>query len=134
MVVEQVSDTTLVLPILEKAARAVATEGHVIGVVCEPNLRLPAVAVATLAEIAAQAVQITMRCAFDGRLGHIWIRLTHQEGRVKLSVSNDGVGAPEEPPAGFEQIDALATRLGGFARIGARLFGGSEIAVTYRAA
>ncbi|WP_337185602.1 hypothetical protein [Phenylobacterium sp.] len=119
---------------LEAAARTFAEGPHRVDVTCDPGLDLPAGDVAALAEIAAVAVALTAARAFpDGRAGHVWIRLTRDGGRIKLSVSNDGMGAPEEAPEGFERIEALAARLGGFARVGARLFGGSEIAVVYRA-
>jgi two-component sensor histidine kinase len=127
-------EAALARPALEDAARPFAGSPHTLDIACEPDLRLPADAVAALSDIAARAIRLTVDGAFpDGRTGRVWIRLTHDNGRVKLSVSNDGVGAPDDIPDGFEEIEVRAARLDGFARLGTRLFGGSEIAVTYRA-
>ena len=132
--IDQKLDSSAAHAALEAVARAFAGGPHRVDLACETGLDLPAGDVAALGEIAAVAVELTIAQAFpDGRAGHVWIRLTRDGGRIKLSVSNDGMGAPEEAPEGFGRIEALAARLGGFARVGARLFGGSEIAVVYRA-
>jgi len=34
----------------------------------------------------------------DGRIGHVDVRLAQANGKVELSVADNGVGCPEKPP------------------------------------
>lgn len=102
---------------------------------CDPDLELPFEALAALGLIAAEAVSNALRYAFPaGRDGHIWLRLVRDEGRIRFTVRDDGIGVPDLPPdpqSGRGVIDALARHLGGYARLGSAPFGGALVTVIY---
>ncbi len=102
---------------------------------CDADVDLPFEALAALGLIAAEAISNALRYAFPaGRDGHIWIRLVRDEGRIKITVRDDGIGMPDLPPdpqSGRGVIDALARHLGGYARLGSAPFGGALVTVIY---
>lgn len=54
----------------------------------------------------------------DSRIGHVDVQLARADGTVELSVSDNGVGCPDNAPAGLGSrlIELLASQLGGSVR------------------
>ena len=120
---------------LETLAAAFAGSRHRVHVDCDAELKLPAAELAPLGMIVSEAIANALKHAFPaGRDGRIWVRLTQEADRVKLTVRDDGVGMPDLPSqhiSGSGLIHALAAQLGGYARLGSAPFGGALVSVVY---
>lgn len=120
---------------LETLVAAFADVPYRIQVDCDPALRLSDVQLASLGEIAREAIGNAVAHAFPcGRDGRIWVRLAEVEGRIALTIRDNGIGMPDLPPDaahGRGRIDALAHRLGGYARLGSAPFGGALVSVMF---
>jgi PAS domain S-box-containing protein len=111
---------------------AVALEGRVgLPIVLEADLeeRLPLDVEEALYRIAQEALHNVVRHASARQA---WVRLVRGEGRVRLSVEDDGrgfdPGVVPEGHLGIAGMRARAARLGGGLEIGPRPGGGSRIA------
>jgi PAS domain S-box-containing protein len=102
------------------------------GVVCEADRTVP------LALVLNELVSNALRHAFpDGREGEIRVELTRSaNGRARLTVSDNGVGLPEDAARGaclgFRLVRALAAQAGGEVEIGSG-GRGTKIAVAFPA-
>ncbi len=128
--------STLALPRLAGLASASSSPLRDVQIECDPELRLPASEITPIVTITSEAIAYALQHAFpEGRHGHIWVKLAEKEGRLVLTVRDDGIGMPddlpEEPSNGFGAIQALARQLGGYARIGSAPFGGGLVSVIY---
>ncbi|TAJ73610.1 MAG: sensor histidine kinase [Phenylobacterium sp.] len=125
----------LARPFLETLVAAFTGSRHRIYVDCDPALQLPAAELAPIGMIVSEAISNALKHAFPvGGDGRIWVRLTQEAGRVKLTVRDDGVGMtdlPGERISGRGLIDTLARQLGGYARLGSAPFGGALVSVIY---
>lgn len=108
---------------------------HRIQVDCDPALRLSADELAPLGAIIGEAITNALAHAFPaGREGRIWVGLAEVEGRMRLTVRDNGIGMPDLPPddtRGRGRIEAWAHRLGGYARLGSAPFGGALVSVVF---
>ena len=124
-----------VAPVLERVAATFAGSRHPIHVACDPALRLQADTLAAVEAIAREAVANALQHAFvDGRDGDVWLRLAREDGRLRLTIRDNGVGMPDLPAApnsGRSRIEAAARRLGGFARMGSMAYRGGEVVVIF---
>jgi two-component sensor histidine kinase len=106
-----------------------------IQIACDPALRLSADELEPLRAIAGEAIANALAHAFPaGREGRIWVGLAEVEGRITLTVRDNGIGMPDLPPdaaRGRGRIDALARQLGGYARLGSAPFGGALVSVVF---
>lgn len=125
----------LARPFLETLAVAFAGSRHRIHIDCHPALQLPAAELAPIGMIVSEAVTNALKHAFSvGGDGQIWVRLAYEDGRVKLTVRDDGIGIadpPDERISGCGLIETLARQLGGYARLGSAPFGGGLVSVVY---
>lgn len=123
-------------PFLETLVQALGATTHRVRIDCDPALELPADELATIGMIASEAISNALKYAFpEGRAGQIWLRLVVEEGRIKLTIRDNGIGMPDLPPdphSGRGLIDALARQFGGYARLGSAPFGGALVSVIYR--
>jgi two-component sensor histidine kinase len=116
---------------LEGVAANFAGARQQIRIDCDPELRLSAAELAALGAIASEAVANALTHAFPaGREGRIWLRLALEDGRVKLTVRDDGIGMPDLP-SGRSFIEGLARQLGGYASLGSAPFSGGLVSVAY---
>ncbi len=105
-------------------------------VTCEADLTLSAEELAPLGMIVSEAISNALKHAFPaGRPGHVWIRLAEDDGRISLTVRDDGIGIADmtaDRMSGRGLIEALAKQLHGYARLGSAPFGGGLVSVVYR--
>lgn len=122
-------------PFLETLVAAFAGAPHRLQIDCDPALQLPAAELAPVGMIVSEAISNALKHAFPpGLEGQVWVRLSEAEGRVTLTVRDNGIGMPDLPPdriRGRGLIDALARQLGGYARLGSSPFGGALVSVTF---
>jgi two-component sensor histidine kinase len=89
-----------------------------------PDFSLASVKLQPLGVIVNEILTNAMKYAFVGRKeGRIVISASRREGRVRVSVGDDGCGLPESmdpeasPGFGLTLINSLAAQLGGEARV-----------------
>ena len=64
----------------------------------------------------------------------MWVKLAPDEGRLRLTIRDSGIGItdlPLAPTGGAAIIKALAERLGGYARLGSAPFGGGLVTLVF---
>ena len=123
--------------LLDRLAAVFAGWPHRIAVDCDPALELPTRELATVGVIVCEAITNALQHAFPtGQEGHIWVRLSVDGDRRRLTVRDSGLGIgdlPGERLGGAWLIEALAQTLGGYTRLGSAPFGGGLVTVVYPA-
>lgn len=123
-------------PFLEAIAEAFAgATRHRVHVNCEPGLTLGAAEFAPIGVIVSEAIDNALRHGFPmDRQGDVWVKLLESEGRLKLSIKDNGAGMRDAIQGGHgcAVIESLAEQLGGYAKIGSAPFGGGLVTVVYR--
>jgi PAS domain S-box-containing protein len=83
------------------------------------EVRLPISSAIPCGLVVNELVANALRHAFpDGRSGNVWVDLDESDGRIELSVANDGVPLPEgidlgrTPTLGLQLVRLLAEQLG----------------------
>jgi two-component sensor histidine kinase len=125
----------LARPFLQTLVAAFAGSPQRIHIDCDAGLQLPAAELAPVGMIVSEAIANALKHAFPaGQDGQIWVGLVHQDGRVSLTIRDDGVGMrdlPDERISGRGLIETLARQLGGHARLGDAPFGGASVSIVY---
>jgi two-component sensor histidine kinase len=85
--------------------------------------------------VVREAIDNALAYAFpEGREGRVWVKLVPDEGRLRLTIRDSGIGITDLPPApagGAGVIGGLARRLGGYARLGSAPFGGGLVTMVF---
>lgn len=114
---------------LQELAEATARAA---GITCtlewEPGLTLPSMMGEDLYRIAQEALTNTLR---HGHARHATLRLSHSDGRIVFTISDDGAAPtiPQREGVGTRAMRARATRLGATCTIGPRPEGGWQVSV-----
>jgi two-component sensor histidine kinase len=120
---------------LEAEAAAFGGEARGVYVECEPGLRLDEPALGAVRAVTREAIANALAYAFPpGREGRIWVKLARVEGRIRLTVRDNGIGIPDlDAPTGrgHALIHGLAARLDGYARLGSAPFGGGLVTLLF---
>ena len=123
---------------LERTAAAFAGGLHKVAVDCDPDIRLRPDVLAAVCVVTREAIENALAYGFpEGREGRVWVKLVPDEGRLRLTIRDSGIGItdlPPEPPGGAGIITALARRLGGYARLGSAPFGGGLVTMVFPSA
>jgi two-component sensor histidine kinase len=97
---------------------------------------LPAEVATSLAMVLTELMQNAVEHGFDGRPGHLLVRVVRLAGRLEVTVEDDGRGLPESfDPAtsgnlGLSIVRTLVeSELGGMLTIGRGLAGGTRVDV-----
>jgi two-component sensor histidine kinase len=115
------------------------TPGERIGLEIDaPTLLLGSDQAVPLTLLATEALSNALKFAFpDDRRGTVWIDLVIDDGQVKLSVCDDGVGMgkaaadPDSTGLGSQLIGAFARQVGGTLEVRERPGGGTVVSVRF---
>ena len=99
----------------ELADEVRGTSGRIAIALDVPAIDVPAAKAPSLGLLLHEVLANAQRHAFpDDAGGHVSIRLAREADRVVVTVADDGVGTPDEPPEGFGLllVDLLGRQLG----------------------
>jgi two-component sensor histidine kinase len=120
---------------LEAEAAAFGGESRGIHVECDPTIRLPEPALGAMRAVTREAIANALAYAFPpGREGRVWVKVARIEGRIRLTIRDNGIGIPDlgaPTGGGHGLIHALAGQLDGYARLGSAQFGGGLVTLLF---
>jgi nitrate/nitrite-specific signal transduction histidine kinase len=125
------------LAFLTAAASNAAVAREAVTVACGPGAALSARQRPPVAAAVGEALANADRHAYPADAsGKVWVTLAAHDGRLTLSVRDNGVGLPElsdRTCPGLQRIRDAAAALRGYCRIDNRNYGGAEVTLVFPA-